>query len=129
MNSLKEALREALDEDDKTATAWLVEAKSYTKLNEDVGNAVRQLTSGDAYSYVVELFDDFVIYETGGDGNPTKYFKALYTVGVDGKVTLSGAVEVEKVTTYPTTTNTEAGKPVAASFVEQAGQLIPWEGE
>ena len=159
--SLKEALLQALD-DDKTATAWLKESKSYTKLNEDVGNAVRQLSSGDAFSYVVELFDDFVVYETGGDGNATKYFKAFYTIDESGKVTLSGTTEVEKVTAYPAMSGTEAGKPLTAvelmelgraerqrvlkeaadlaaseyaaeagkpvemTFVEQAGQLIPW---
>ena len=126
--SLKEALLQALD-DDKTATAWLKESKSYTKLIDDVGNAVRQLSSGDAFSYVVELFDDFVVYETGGDGNATKYFKAFYTIDESGKVTLSGTTEVEKVTAYPPTTGTEGAKPEDMTFVEQAGQLIPWEGK
>ena len=126
--SLKEALLQALEED-KTATAWLTESKSYTKLIEDVGNAVRQLSSGDAFSSVVELFDDFVVYETGGDGNETKYYKAFYTIDESGKVTLSGTTEVEKVTAYPATSGTEAGKSEEMSFVEQAGQLIPWEGK
>jgi len=125
--SLKEALRQALEEDDKTATAWLTEAASYTKLMEDVGNVVRKLAPAEGWSYIVELFDDSVVYEMSGKNEGPRYFKALYTVGLDGAITLGEAIEVQKVTTYPTATNTESAERSEMTFEEQAGELIPQE--
>ena len=127
--SLKEALRAALNEDDKTATAWLTEATSYTQLNKDVGDVVnRQATSG-GWAYIVELFDDSVIYKQGSESTKSKYFKAPYVVGVGGAVTLGAAIEVQKVTTYPAATNTESAQRLEMTFVEEAGVLIPVEVE
>ena len=127
---LKERLIQALEKDGKTMTAWLTEAESYTKLNENVGNAVRKLAPDKGWAYIEELFDDFVIYQISGEKSETQYFKALYTVGVDGAITLGEAIEVQKVTTYPTADNTESAESKAMDFVEiGAGQLIPWEGE
>ena len=129
--SLKEALRAALEEDDKTATAWLMEAESYTKLNNDVGDAVRKLAPTGGWAYIEELFDDSVVYQVGGENKATQYFKAPYAVGVGGSITLGEAVEVQKVTTYPTasTPRTEAAERSEMTFVEEAGVLIPVEVE
>jgi len=129
--SLKEALRAALEEDDKTATAWLTEAESYTKLNNDVGDAVRKLAPAGWWAYIEELFDDSVVYQVSGENKATQYFKAPYAVGVGGSITLGEAVEVQKVTTYPAsnTPRIEAAKRVEMTFVEEAGVLIPVEVE
>ena len=127
--SLKEALRKALEEDDKTATAWLTEAESYTKLNENVGNAVRKLAPTGGWAYIEELFDDSVVYQISGENKVTQYFKAPYAIGADGSAILGESTEVQKVTTYPTagTQNTEAAERSEMTFEEQAGELIPQE--
>ena len=127
--SLKEALRKALEEDDKTATAWLTEAESYTKLNENVGNAVRKLAPTGGWAYIEELFDDSVVYQISGENNVTQYFKAPYAINADGSAILGEATEVQKVTTYPAagTQNTESAERSEMTFEEQAGELIPQE--
>ena len=110
-------------------TAWLTEAESYTKLISNVGDAVRKLAPDKGWAYIEELFDDFVIYQTSGETQKTQYFKALYTVGVDGVITLGEAIEVQKVTTYPAATNTESAQRLEMTFIEEAGVLIPVEVE
>jgi len=99
-----------LKEVNATPCSWLTESTSYTKLNEDVGNAVRQLAPVDGWAYIEELFDDFAIYQIGGPNQAGAYFKASYTIGADDIVTLGAATKVEKVTTYP----------MVESFVEAA---------
>ena len=125
--SLKEALRKALEEDDKTATAWLTEAASYTKLMVDVGDAVRKRAPDNGGAYIEELFDDSVVYQVNAESGTTQYFKSPYTVGVDGAITLGDAIEVQKVTTYSTATNSESAERSEMTFEEQAGELIPQE--
>ena len=125
--SLRDKLRQALEEDSETAMAWLTESESYTKLMSDVGDAVKKTASDKGWAFIEELFDDFVVYQKGAPNEETQYFKALYSVATDGTITLGESTEVKKVTSYPMA---EAAERSDMDFVEiGAGQLIPWEEE
>jgi len=121
--TLREKLRQALDEAAPETHAWLTEAQSYTKLMEDVGNAVRKLAPSSGWAYVEELFDDLVIYQVGGELRGTVYFKAPYSVEADGTVTLDAVAEVKKVVSYPAATGTESDDSQGAEFTE-TGELV-----
>ena len=106
-NTVVGKIREALSVD-----AWLTESTSYTALLQGIDSEVRKSAPGNGWAYPVEVFDDFVVYEVGGQSVETTYFKAPYTKDADGGISLGAAEKVKKVTTYPLTESFQE----AASF-------------
>ena len=117
-------------------TTFLSEAKSITKLVDDmraVVNDVAGIKPGDGrYSYIEELFDDFVVYGVD-EGAEKIYHRVTYTVDAAGAITMGTPVAVQKVTTYPLpdqtiTPSVSSPAPIAESAKSAAGTAQPFVG-
>lgn len=115
-----------------------VEAESHGEIRDDLQDALREvLPTGDGYWFwIVDVWDDYVVYEQESPGNPTKYFKRTYTI-TEGVVAYGDPEEVERTVEYvPVTEATEAARVTeggvevtltesAVADSEFAPQIIP----
>jgi hypothetical protein len=72
---------------------------SFDQIRELLMNAVRAAEGKGYNCYVVELFDDAVVYQSAGADRVEKYFRRTYAI-VDGKVTLGEAAEVQRTVDF-----------------------------
>lgn len=94
--------------------------QSYTKLQQQVQDALTEARgTGPGGCYIVELFDDHVVYEEYSEGQPSTTWSRPYTVA-DDEVTLGDRTEVEREITY------RAVKRVNADTIE--GLALPYGG-
>lgn len=72
--------------------------QSFGEIREQVANAIRA-KEGQGFCYIVDIFQDQVIYETTGPDGVEKCYQRSYSI-LDGVTTLGDAVAVERQVEY-----------------------------